>query len=420
MTAAPRCPARRGRASAALMVAALWAAGACGGPRASNPEATSGRSGEWPPAGLPGQWPPSQWPERPASDAPVPAPEEPAEPGVLSCPSPRGASSAQGWAMSRDGRLCCAPRYAGYTPSWPFEVNIERCLDALAPGLSTPKYVDHPVERTAFQEVVRFERGADRIVVGEVLDNVVKVLADYPSGSVTLVGTTRCGEVPSEAAAAQLAQRRASAVRRELERRGVPASRIVVGDRGAFTQRRLDLSNEQRLLLVDSPSVILFSSPEKPRAVVLIEDRCLSGVTAKLTLPAAELRGSRLTIEACHAGRCATARVSLRTLAAEDRVVFALDGPLGAGAFLALKQPRAELEVGTVVEAEEALAPGDSFSLRVQVDDRLVGRLGEPLTYARQKPHPGSRAECLQARVRAHVSGESRQGSEPKSPRDAR
>ncbi|WP_434041473.1 MULTISPECIES: OmpA family protein [Sorangium] len=347
-------------------------------------------------------------------------PEEPAEPGVLSCPSPRGAPRGQGWAMSRDGRLCCAPRYAGYTASWPFEVNIERCLDVLAPGLSTPKYVDHPVERTAFQEVVRFERGSDRIVVGEVLDNVVKVLADYPSGSVTLVGTTRCGEMPSEAAAAQLAQRRASAVRRELERRGVPASRIVVGDRWAFAQRRLDLSNEQRLLLVDSPSVILFSSPEKPRAVVLIEDRCLPGVTAKLTLPVTELRGSRLTIEACHAGRCATARVSLRTLTAEDRVVFALDGPLGAGAFLALKQPRAELEVRTVVEAEEALAPGDSFSLRVRVDDRLVRRLDEVLTYTRQKPHPGSRAACLQARIRADASGESRQGSEPKRPRDAR
>ncbi|XYH96302.1 OmpA family protein [Sorangium sp. So ce1128] len=322
--------------------------------------------------------------------------------------------------MSRDGRLCCAPRYTGYTPPWPSKVNIESCLDALAPGLSAPKYVDHPITRTAFQEVVRFERGSDRIVVGEVLDNVVKVLADYPSGSVTLVGTTRCGEMPSEAAAAQLAQRRASAVRRELERRGVGASRIVVGDRGAFAQRRLDLSNEQRLLLVDSPSVILFSSPEKPRAVVLIEDRCLPGVTAKLTLPATELRGNRLTIEACHAGRCATARVSLRTLAAEDRVVFALDGPLGAGAFLALKQPRAELEVRTVVEAEEALAPGDSFSLRVQVDDRLVGRLDEPLTYARHKPHPGSRAACLQARIRADVSGESRQGSEPKSPKEAR
>ncbi|XYI04126.1 OmpA family protein [Sorangium sp. So ce1128] len=56
--------------------------------------------------------------------------------------------------------------------------------------------------------------------------------------------------MPSEAAAAQLAQRRASAVRRELERRGVSASRIIVGDREAFAQRRLDLSNEQRLLLV--------------------------------------------------------------------------------------------------------------------------------------------------------------------------
>ncbi|WP_437730481.1 OmpA family protein [Sorangium sp. So ce1335] len=299
-------------------------------------------------------------------------------------------------------------------------MTFESCLDALAPGLSTPKYVDHPIERTAFQEVVRFERGSDRIVVGEVLDNVVKVLADYPLGSVTLVGTTRCGETPSEAAALQLARRRASAVRRELERRGVSASRIVVGDRGAFARGRLDLSDEQRLLLVDSPSVILFSSPEKPRAVLLIEDRCLPGVTARLTLAAAELRGDRLTIEACHAGRCATARVSLRALAAEDRVVFALDGPLGAGAFLALKRPRAELEIRTVVEAEGALAPGDSFSLRVHVDDRLVGRLDEPLTYARQKPHPGSHAACLQARIRADVSGESRQGSEPRSPGDAR
>ncbi|WP_437481606.1 hypothetical protein WME75_38420 [Sorangium sp. So ce1014] len=389
----------RARIAGAFGLAALLAVGACGSPQPSAPKAGLPPSGAAPRAEASGRG--SAGGDRPASPADeasaAPAPAGAGESGLLHCPTPGGDPAGAGWVMGDEGRICCASRVP--VPGWK-PATLEGCLDAVAKGLAPPNYVVYPVESTPVQATIPFARGSCKLTRPAPLESLARLLAEYPDGKVVVHGTTPCGESPSEDAAARLAASRVAAVRGDLERRGVPASRLVTMDRDAFFSFRGEIHHEEAVVLASSPAVLLRGFPSKPRKTELTGDRCLPGATAALSLPAEEMEGRALTIEACHAARCAAAQLSLTALRPGDRVALARSGQLSAGAFLAWKeQARWALDVRTVVEDEQALAPGDVFSLRVQVDGRPVAQVQEPLTYTREKQHPGSRYTCLQARV---------------------
>ncbi|MGK3968197.1 OmpA family protein [Sorangium sp. So ce118] len=385
----------RARVAGALGLAALVAAGACGSPQPSAPSAGLPPSGAAPRVGAPGQDAADDSRASPASAAP--APGGAAGAGLLRCPTPGGDSTGAGWLMGDEGRICCASRAP--VPGWK-PATLEGCLDAGAKGLAPPSYVVHPVEKRPVQETIPFARGSSKLTRPAPLESLARLLSEYPDGNIFVHGTTPCGESPSEAAGARLAASRVAAVRGELERRGVPASRLLTLDREAFFSFRGEIHHEEAVALASSPAVLLRAHLSKPRKTELTGDRCLPGATAALSLPAAEMEGDALTVEVCHAARCATAQLSLAAMRPGDRVALALSGQLSAGAFLAWKeQARWALDVRTVVEDEQALARGDVLSLRVQVDGRPVAQVQEPLTYTRDKQHPGSRFTCLQARV---------------------
>ncbi|AUX42657.1 uncharacterized protein SOCE26_040900 [Sorangium cellulosum] len=386
---------RRDLSAGVLAPALLLVAQACGSPRpqASRPEPGPPRSIGASPAAAPER----RDPDRPRAGAAGSPPAGEAAGPLLRCPARTSASTELGWVMDREGRICCAPRVPA--PGWK-PASLKSCLEALAPGLAAPQYVTRSAQ-PLLQEVVRFERGSARITSAEPLDSAARILAADPEGRVSVLGTTRCGEAPSDAAAARLAADRVSAVQRELERRGVPASRLLAQDRDVFLRSRKDLDHEQALALIDSSAVILHASPPQRRYDMLEQDRCLPGAEATLAIPPAELRGDTLFIEACHAARCATARISLESAGRGDRVALALDGPLSAGALLAWEtRDRAVLEVRTVVEDGAALADGDRFSLRVWTDGGIVAQLEESLRYVRKPQYVGSREACPQARAR--------------------
>ncbi|WP_159397113.1 hypothetical protein [Sorangium cellulosum] len=388
----------RERAARALGVTALVALAACGSPQPAAPQAGA-PSGGAPPASRPGREPAGQ-----ASRAPVSGVL--AAPRLLRCPAPGGAATWNDWVMAPDRRVCCAPRAP--IPGWTAATRMS-CLEAVSPGLAAePSYIVLGVQPQTFVESVPFEPGSTRITSLSALGMAANILAHYPDAHLFALGTTRCGEAPSEAAAARLAADRVSAVRRELERLGRPASQLVTEDRAAFLRSREDLSHESALRLLDAPAVLLYShhapAPAKQRPGPLMGDVCLSGATATLALPA-QLHGDSLTVETCHAARCAAARLALDTLGAGNSVAFALDGELSAGALFTWLEPSGPvLQVRTVIEDEATLASGDWLSLRVRVDDSLVARLEQPLKYTRQtysssRRVPASRLTCLQARV---------------------
>ncbi|WP_437906140.1 hypothetical protein WME95_49430 [Sorangium sp. So ce327] len=386
----------RPRIAATLGLAVLLAVAACGSPQSSAPNAGPPPSDAAPHVEPPGHGAVGDGPARPASEAS--APSDAGDSGLLRCPAPGSDSTGAGWIMREEGRICCAPRAP--VPGWK-PTTLEGCLDAVAKGLAPPNYVVHPVERRPVYETIPFARGSSGPTHPAPLESLARLLSEYPDGNVLVHGTTPCGESPSEAAAARLAASRVAAVRGELERRGVPASRLQTLDRDTFFSFRGEMHHEEVVILAGSPAVLLRAYLSKPRREAeLSGDRCLPGASAALSLPAAKMAGGTVTIEACHAARCATAQLSLAGMRSSDRVALALSGQLSAGVFLAWKeQTRWALDVRTVVEDEQTLAPGNVFSLRVQVDGRPVAQVQEPLTYTKEKQHPGSRFTCLQARV---------------------
>ncbi|WP_434041472.1 MULTISPECIES: hypothetical protein [Sorangium] len=253
---------------------------------------------------------------------------------------------------------------------------------------------------------VPFELGSTRIRSTEHLDFLTEELPTMrPDARIFLTGATRKGETSSDAADRRLAAERVSAVRRELEKRGVTASRIVEQDEATLLCTRFEFTPGPLRMLLDSPVVLLYSTPLKPETLrdnrtKTEEPPCVPGAIATRFLPAAALEGDILRIEACHAGECAVARLALDTLGAGDQAVLALEGRLSAAARLTWEAPGGfALTVHTTFKDDRRLASGEWFSLRVQVDDEVVARFEEALLYTRNEQRTRSGRECRQARV---------------------
>ncbi|WP_437730480.1 hypothetical protein [Sorangium sp. So ce1335] len=406
----------RRRPVEALMLAALAAAVACGGPPASAPDAEARLPRGAPPVHPPG---PPERGARARETQPVgaQAPSQPAraaEPRLLRCPARDSADPGKGWVMDADswvidpeGRLCCTPRHAPTTS----RRGDLYCFEKVAPALAEPSTL---VIRRGDAEIlpthVPFELGSARMASMAHLDFLTKELPKMrPDAPVFLTGATRRGETASDAADRRLVAERVSAVRRELERRGVPASRIVEQDEATLLCTRFEFTPGPLRALLDSPVVLTYSTPL--RLETLRDDRskpeeppCVPGAIATRFLPAAELEGDILRIEACHAGACAAARLALDTLGAGDKVVLALEGRLSAAARLTWEAPGGfALTVHTTFEDGRQLASGEWFSLRVQVDDEVVARLEEALLYTRNEQRTSSGLECRKARVPREV-----------------
>ncbi|WP_437504874.1 hypothetical protein [Sorangium sp. So ce1099] len=381
----------RKRAAGALLFPALLIVEACSSPQAPTPKPGLLPPGGPAPAGQPARGPAG--PESAGSDE--------AEPDVLRCPAQDSDHSRAGERkMASGGRLCCLPRSPapGFVP---FDYN--ECLRSAAPALAPVLVPDRSLDLEPLLDRVAFDRGSAKL--GGPLTGLAQRLTAKPGLQLYLHGTTRCGEARSEAAAARLAADRVAAVRNELTQHGVEDSQLVIQDRADFLRQRDDLRHNEVLTELDTSSVLLYGPRGNiaPRSTPP-HSQCIPGAVAKLLLPTAELQGSRLAIEACHAARCAGAELALDTLREGDTVALALKGGLSAGAQLAWNQPDgAVLEVGTAMADKAKLASGDWFSLRVQVDGRVVLHVEEPLKYTQEKNFTASGGPCLRAQVRGDV-----------------
>ncbi|MGK3968196.1 hypothetical protein WMF38_29040 [Sorangium sp. So ce118] len=374
-----------------MLLPALLAVEACSSPQVSTP-----KQGLPPPGG---PTPAGQLDRGQAG--PGPTSSDGAMPELLRCPAQDSDSSRTGeWMMASGGRLCCALRSPA--PGWQ-RSDVQECLRSAAPALAEPAILDRSLDGGPLVQPVRFDRGSAKLA-GPLLDTA-QLLTRHPDLQLFLHGTTRCGETASGAAAARLAADRVSAVRDDLTQHGVKDSQLVTQDRSEFLRTREDLLHREALALLDAPSVLVYSAshnmpfPPPPP----LHHQCVPGAIATLLLPTAELQGSRLTIETCHAARCASAQLSLDTLRWGDSAVLALEGGLSAGARLTWNQPDgAILKVGTAM-AEARLASGDWFSLRVRVDEGVVAHVEEPLKYTQEKNSTASGSPCLRAQVRGDV-----------------
>jgi hypothetical protein len=323
-----------------------------------------------------------------------------AEPEPLRCPTQDSDSSTTGdWVMASGGRLCCATRSPA--PGWQ-QSDVEECLRSAAPALAKPVLLDRSLDGGPLLQPVRFARGSAKL--GGPLLDIAQLLTTHPGIQLFVHGTTRCGETASEAAAARLAADRVSAVRNDLAQHGAKDSQLVTHDQSEFLRTREDLRHREALALLDAPSVLVYSpSSNEPRPPQSLHHQCVPGAIATLLLPTAELQGSRLTIETCHAARCASASLSLDTLRWGDRLVLTLEGGLSAGALLSWTHPDgAVLRVGTAM-GKARLASGDWFSLRVKVDEGVVAHVEEPLKYIQEKNLTAWRGPCLRAQVGGDV-----------------
>ncbi|XXX73020.1 hypothetical protein WMF30_35760 [Sorangium sp. So ce134] len=399
----------RRRPVEALMLAALPAAVACGGPPASASNAEARLSRGAPPVHATERG--ARAPEPPPVPAQAPAqPVGATEPRLLRCPARDGADPGEGWVMDSDswvidpeGGLCCKPRNAP-----PKSRRGDRyCFEKVAPAFTEPLTIvllrgDAEIHPTH----VPFELGSARITSMDYLDFLIKEFPKMrPDARIFLTGATRKGETSSDAADRRLAAERVSAVRRELEKRGVPASRLVEQDEATLLCTRFEFTPGPLRMLLDSPVVLLYSTPLKLET--LRDDRrkteeppCVPGAIATRFLPAAQLEGDVLRIEACQAGECAAARLALDTLSAGDQAVLALEGRLSAAARLTWEAPGGfALTVHTTFKDDRQLASGEWFSLRVQVDDEVVARFEEALLYTKNEQRTSSGLECRKARV---------------------